>query len=68
MLLFLPCPTEVYEVPEEEVRPFYNMTPIALRQGANVIVRKDYRSFKGEDWEQISFCTSSFLTLPFQKS
>ena len=53
-IFFPPCPTEVYEVPEEEVRPFCSLTRIALRQSTNVIVKKDDQSFKGEKWEQIS--------------
>lgn len=54
---FPSCPTEVYEVPEEEVRPFYSLTHIALRQGIYVIVRRDDQSFREKKWEQISVCT-----------
>lgn len=42
-MFFPPCPVEVYEVPEEEVRLSYSLTHVALTQGTitKVIVEKN---------------------------
>lgn len=57
-MFFPPCPVEVYEVPEEEVRLSYSLTHVALTQGTitKVIVEKKYiycQPFRGEKGHQI---------------